>query len=90
MSTLASCDYCLETFDAERASARFCSGAHRTAANRRERARARGARDARIRSLVALHSATVREGMTLLDMDAVRPELDRIAGELDALLASQR
>jgi hypothetical protein len=71
------CRRCAREFEATRSDARYCSPACRGADWR--------ARDARVRDLLMLHAAVVREGMALLSMEAVRPELDRIADELDAL-----
>ena len=69
--------------------ARFCSDAHRAAARRERLDHEATARDARIRILVTLHTATLQEGLALADLDAVRPELDRIADELDALVGAK-
>ena len=78
------CPECGASLIGQRADAAVCGPSCRKRAWRRRRAE----RDARIRDLMRLHSATVREGMALLDLEAVRPELERIGAELDALLSS--
>jgi hypothetical protein len=80
MAYLETCHRCGTSYEAVRSDSRWCGNSCRAAA-RRDTVRAR------VAALLALHSATVREGMARLDMDAVRPELDRIAAELDALVA---
>ncbi|MRX42352.1 hypothetical protein [Agromyces kandeliae] len=82
------CPECDGEFFASRADAITCGPRCRQRAKRRRDAATLAARDARIRALVALQSATIREGMALLDMDAVRPELERLGAELDALLGA--
>lgn len=85
---IATCDYCHGPFQAERPNrARFCSNAHRASARRARLEAEASTRDARVRDLIRLHTATLQEGMALLDLEAVRPELDRIADELDALVS---
>lgn len=80
MAYLETCRRCGASYEAVRSDSQWCGSACRGAA-RRDKQRTR------LAELLALHSATVREGMELLDMDAVRPELDRIAMELKALVA---
>lgn len=77
---LATCDYCLGTFEALRPRrARFCSDAHRAAARRADVA-------ARVRALMLANTRTVIRGMEAGDLESVRPDLVRIASQLEALL----
>lgn len=75
------CSECRRLFHAKRADALTCSPRCRQRAKRRRDTDAR----ARMATLFALHSATLREGIALKSIDAVRPELERIAAEIDAL-----
>jgi len=75
------CTECSNTLDAKRLDAVTCGSTCRKRAERRRSA----ARSARIRELLATHSALVREGMVALDMDVVRDRLDLVAAELDTL-----
>ena len=80
MAYLETCRRCDASYEAVRSDSRWCGNACRAAAGREDRR-------ARVVTLLARQSATIRDGMARLDMDAVRPELDRIAAELDALVA---
>ncbi|MEF3404026.1 hypothetical protein [Agromyces sp. CCNWLW203] len=85
------CPECGDAFDATRP-AETCSGRcrqRRYTRRRHDRLEAEtAARRTRAATLLALHSATIREGMALLNMDAVRPELDAIGAELETLVGA--
>lgn len=80
------CPECGDLFHSKRGDGVTCGPRCRQRAKRRRDA-AVATRDARIRDLVRLHTAVMEEGLALLSMDAVNPELDRIADEIDSLLA---
>lgn len=75
------CPECYRVLHSKRADAITCGSRCRQRAKRRRDAEALAARDALICDLIALHSATVREGMA-------QAELDRIVDDLHKLVSS--
>ncbi len=88
MTITTSCDYCGEPFIATRSDARFCSTTHRTAAHRARHAAEADRRRAHHADIVRRMSETMRRGMALGDLEAVRADLNALEAEAARLLAA--